>query len=71
MCVTMHACAHMRRAEDVGILLCHAPLYSLETRSLLEPGVWAGSQQALAILLSLTPQHWGGHPQVLKWILEV
>lgn len=27
---------------------CHAPLYSLETRSLLEPG-------ALAILLSLTP----------------
>ena len=36
--VTTHECAHIRRLEDVSVLLCHAPPYSLEIRSLLESG---------------------------------
>lgn len=69
MYVGVHAYVCSQRPEELGVLLCHVPPYSLKSGSLPEPGARpVTSNPPISFLHSPEVQvHVCGHPTFISW----
>ena len=76
VCLVYSVCMNEEASRGYKVPGCHSPRYSLETRSLSEPGIRlvAGKPQQFSCLCQ--PNLWScryiqGHEKLFTWVLEI